>query len=235
MKVKTLSALAGAASVLAAGTAQAAPTVGFISNTTDPFLVANGLQSAIIQIQGLAPGETVQGFLGTPTNPWDISTTSASGFFNLSGQFGTNPTSPSFDGATSFYAATPGNAPGSGPAGTFDSGLLGNPAVFGEPTGNPGSGIGGFALSGDGSSDSNITPAAWITLSPSGFDPPLANYSFLRITWAANESAHIGGVLAMNTPAGEIKYNITIPAVPAPGALALLGLAGLVGARRRRN
>lgn len=233
MKVKTLSALAGAASVLAAGSAQAVPTLGYISNVADPFLTANGLQSAIIQLQGIAAGETIQGFIGTPQNPWNISTTGP-GFFNLAGQFFDANNNLTFDGATSFYAATNASAPG-GIGNTFDSGFLGSPATFGEPSSDPGTGIGGFALSGDGSSDVLIAPAAWITLSPTGFDPPGANYSFLRITWSAQHSATVSLVLAGNTPPIDVALSITIPPVPAPGALALLGLAGLVGTRRRRN
>ncbi len=54
---------------------------------------------------------------------------------------------------------------------------------------------------------------------------------------AARESALFNGVLYLNihtsrNPGGEIRGNLVV--VPAPGAAALLGLGGLMAARRRR-
>ena len=45
----------------------------------------------------------------------------------------------------------------------------------------------------------------------------------------------LGGLQAGSTIFGEVaNMNFTLTGIPAPGALALLGLAGLAGSRRRR-
>jgi hypothetical protein len=247
MKVKTLSVLAGAAAMFATGSAQAIITLGIASYSQaesaglfgyvdDPFLDANNLHSAVIRLQGIEPGQTIQGFIGTPQSPWDISTPSPGGFWNLAGQYGDDGFgNPTFDGATSFYAAMPATAPGAPPEFIWDSGFLGNPATFGSPAGDPGVTVGGFALSGDGSNDSNISPAAWISIQPDGFDPPQSTYNFLRVTWSAWHSLHVGLVLAGNTPPLDIPLSITMAWVPTAGTLPLLAMAGLMGRRQRRD
>src|SRR5688572_32869436 len=88
----TPSIIVGTLSTLAlASIAYGTPTITAIVNTTNPFLVANGLQSAVIQMTGFQPGETYQGYAGTTGNPWTVSThTTATPDFNGSGFFNIN-------------------------------------------------------------------------------------------------------------------------------------------------
>lgn len=228
MKVKTLSALAGvgAAMILSSG-AQAAPQLRVItSNTTNTYLTANGLQSATIGFLAadFSPGELLQGMIGTAANPWTITTSSGS-FFNVD-------STTSFDGSLQTAATGAVVQPGS----AFDSGVLaGASANLGGITGPAGSNPIGFAQFGVGQNTGPFTPVSFLTLNPSGVSPNLVVF---RLTWAASASATISGVIVTNTGGGngfEYVSSITIPAVPAPGALALLGVAGLVGGARRRR
>ena len=57
--------LAGAAALITTGSAQAAPTLSYSLESTSAFLVANNLWSATVSVSGFAPGENLQGFLGT--------------------------------------------------------------------------------------------------------------------------------------------------------------------------
>jgi len=239
MKFSTLSALAGTATMIAAGTVQAAPTIGFIHDTTSAFLVANNLQSARIIITGWDPGSTYQGFIGTEANPWNVRTTDGSAFFNINSV--PDPTNPgSFLFEDGFYSAPANQIATLGAASPFDSGLLGsannnpNPANLGSPSDDfPGDNVGDFGkFSAGGSNDVGIWPVAWLSLNSGGLVPP-ATLNVLRITWSRNTTATVSFVLAMNTPAGDIPMSVAI-AIPGPGALALVGLAGLVGTRRRR-
>ncbi len=242
--------LAGTISAFAlSSVAQGVPTITAIVNTTDPFLVANGLQSAVIQMTGFQPGETYQGYAGTTGNPWTVSThTTATPDFNGSGFFNIatieDPLNPgTFLFEDGFYASPTNNADLNaltGGAAPFDSGLLGsnnlqpNGALLGNPVdGVDTDDIGGFGLYSDGSNDWHIVPAAWITLNPLGIDPPGTTITTLRITWSANEYATVSFSLFMNTPPATVFTGITLPPVPAPGVLALLGLASLVTGRRR--
>ena len=239
MKFKTMSALAGTAAFLAAGSAQAAPTIGAIVDTTSAFLVNNNLMSARIIITGWDPGSTIQGFLGTVANPWTVRTGDGSGFFNINTTLSTGGSPLFSDG---FYAASFNNAAlnAANPGAPFDSGLLGGPgnnpapANFGSPSDGDGTDdVAGFAtFAFGGSNDVNIDPMAWITLNSAGIAPP-ASLNVLRITWSRNTDATVSFLLAMNTPAGDIPMSINL-GIPARGSLALLGLAGLVGGRRRR-
>jgi MYXO-CTERM domain-containing protein len=209
-----------------------------IRDTTSAFLVANSLQSARVIITGWDPGSTFQGIIGTEANPWNVQTGNGSAFFNIN-SVSTPSGSPIFEDGV--YAAPSNNIVGLGAASPFDSGLLGGggnnpaPANLGTPSDDfPGDNVGDFAkFSAGGNNDNGIWPMAWLSLASSGLVPP-ATLNVLRITWAANQSATVSFKLAMNTPAGDINMSITIPPVPGPGALALLGVAGLVGTRRRR-
>lgn len=74
-----------------------------------------------------------------------------------------------------------------------------------------------------------------------GSNGPLAGYGVQLMQLTVNANHNVKGTLAVGVvEAGSIAGGVSIPnqvfssVVPAPGALALLGLAGLVGARRRR-
>jgi hypothetical protein len=229
MKVKTLSALAGlGGALIMSSSATAAPQLVVVSqNTTNAFLVANGLQSAVIGVTGFAAGENLQGFLGTASNPWVVST-SGGGFFNVDSN-GTY-----FDGQGQ-TAATALNAP---PNGAWDSGVLANPTTnaLGAITSGGASNPIGFAQFGVGANSGPGNDVFWLTLNPQGV-AVVGTANLLRLTWSALQSATFSALLVTNTgggQGGEHAVSITIPPVPAPGALALLGLAGAIGSRRRR-
>jgi MYXO-CTERM domain-containing protein len=81
---------------------------------------------------------------------------------------------------------------------------------------------------------------AFLNFHPDG-DGPLAGYGVQLMQLTVNANHNVKGTLAVGVvEAGSIAGGVSIPnqvfssVVPAPGALALLGLAGLVGARRRR-
>ncbi len=222
MKVKTLSALAGVgAAMIMSNGAEAAMLVIVSQNTTNTFLTANGLQSAVIGVTGFLPGENFQGMVGTAANPWMVSTSGGS-FFNVG-------STSSFDGMGQTAATAAVAMPGA----AFDTGTLAPAAPLGgiAGDGNPF----GFAQFGVGQNSGPGFPVAWLTLNAAGLAG--SSFNLVRLTWSASESATFAGVIVTNTGGGsgfEYVSSITIPAVPAPGALALLGLAGLVGARRRR-
>src|SRR5688500_16373867 len=79
---KAFKMCAAAAAISFAWEAQPRPNIQATVNTTDPFLVENGLKSAVIFINGFADGQSIQGFVGTAANPWNVTTTSG-GFFNI--------------------------------------------------------------------------------------------------------------------------------------------------------
>ncbi|MCI0676095.1 MAG: dockerin type I domain-containing protein [Phycisphaerales bacterium] len=198
-------------------TAQARPSLQATVNTTDPFLIENGLKSAILFIDGFADGQSIQGFVGTASNPWNVTTTSSEGFFNIDSVV--DPNDPkSFLFEDGYYAA-PSNATLNaltGGAARWDSGLLGNPATFGSPyDSDPDDDVGGFALFADGSSDVSIDPVGWISLQPNGV-PVNANtqLNVMRVTWPACASLTVSFMLEMNTPPGNVPVSLSIPYVP---------------------
>jgi hypothetical protein len=245
MRLNALSLITGAVFALHLGTAaHAVPTIFAVSNTTDPWLVANGLQSATLRINGFSPGEYYQGFIGAPAWNWIVATDGPADFWNLNSvEDAGNPGSFLYEDG--FYAAPTGNSAlndATGNTAQWDSGLLGNPATLGNPAGYPENDTpGGFALYTDGSDDVNIHPAAWISIQAGGVAVPDfalgdgIGLPVLRITWAANESATVQLELIMSTPAVPHYLNITIPPVPAPAAFALFALAGLARSRSRRD
>ena len=57
----------------------------------------------------------------------------------------------------------------------------------------------------------------------------------MQVTIPTGNGFHLEGMIAWSAPsAGAIETPFVVVLFPAPGALALLGLAGLVGTRRRR-
>jgi hypothetical protein len=239
MKVKTLSALAGvgAAMIMSSG-AQAAPQLRVLStNTTSTFLIANNLQSAVVGVLGtdFAPGEAMQGLIGTAANPWTI-TSSSGTFFNVNSDVSSSGAPFNGLGQTAATGATAPNMAGAG----FDTGVLSNAgALFGgiSGPGAPSNPI-GFAQFGVGANSPPGSPVSWLSLNPAGVPVPAGGIQLFRLTWSRLASATLSMVIVTNTGGGngfEYASSLTIPAVPAPGALALLGVAGLVGGARRRR
>lgn len=207
----------------------AAPVLTVMSqNTTHTFLTANNLQSAVIGATGFAAGENLQGFRGVPGNPWVI-TCSSGAFFNL-------------DGVTSFYgdlqtAFPPVSLPGF-EAYQFDSGTTQSATnAFGGISGPSGSNPIGFAQFGVGQNSGPGTNVYWLSLDPNGIPVPTTQ-SVFRLTWSRSASVTVSMLLVTNTGGGngfEYPVSLTIPAIPAPGSLALLGIALLNGRRCRRQ
>ncbi|MFM7261631.1 MAG: hypothetical protein ACKO3W_13610, partial [bacterium] len=71
----------------------------------------------------------------------------------------------------------------------------------------------------------DATPATWEQASVSAVIP-------VNTTWIVYEVNYSGASLAGNTGFVDDAL-MTITAVPAPGAIALLGFAGFIGRRRR--
>ncbi len=232
MKVKTMSALAGlGGALIMSSAATAAPFLTVVSsNTTNAFLVANNLQSAVVGITGFASGENFQGMIGTAANPWSI--TAAGGFFNIGDDY------PYFDGQgqTAATAASAPNFPGSN---IWDTGVLANAttnALGAITTGGASTPIGFAQAGGSGNTGGTGADVFWLTLNANGLVMG-ATTSLFRLTWSRSASADLHMLGTVNTGGGngyDVPLRLTIPAVPAPGALALLGLAGVVGSRRRR-
>jgi hypothetical protein len=98
--------------------------------------------------------------------------------------------------------------------------------------------------------DGNVTYFGTLSVALlSGFTPVLGN-SFQLIATTAGKTVTWSGTLdalplaaglawqvsvAPSTMAGYTGQSLYLTVVPAPGALALLATAGIIGARRRRN
>lgn len=227
MKAKTLSALAGlGGALILSASASALPQLTVVSyDMDDAFHVDNGLVTFIIGVTGFEAGENLQGFIGTAGNPWSITATNG-GFFNVDSNY------PYFDG----QGQAAGN-PLAGPNGMYDSGVIANPTTnaLGAITSGGASNPIGFAQFGQGSTTGTGADVFWLTLNPNGL-PIAGTVNLFRLTMAQDAVGHITGLMITNTGGGQgNEYAIDFSfAVPGPGSMALLGLAGLVGSRRRR-
>lgn len=227
MKAKTLSALAGlgGALILSAG-ANAAPHLTVVSmNHEDQFHVDNGLVTFVIGVTGFEAGENLQGFIGTAGNPWSITNTGG-GFFNVD-------STSYFDG----MGQAAGN-PLAGPNGLYDSGVLANPLTnaLGAITSGGASNPVGFAQFGVGATSGTGADVFWLTLNPAGLEVN-GTVNLFRLTMPTTATGRITGLMVTNLgnqTGNEYAIDFTF-AVPGPGSLALLGIAGLAGGSRRRR
>ncbi len=233
MKVKTLSLMAGASVfALSAGALGAVEFsveqfagIGDDTYTFSQWHADNGLQTAKIsltatqdiQLLGLISGD----------NGWNFTTTDGNGFFNYSeAPFHSATTKFTTDPAFDGFFSDPESA-------QYDSGLSFETnqlwsSLFANDI-NPGS----FGAANDGSSESSGS-VVWGSL-PSGISLSAGETLHLAtITWGELEEAFVSFAAVTITPEGDHNFIGEFDAVPAPGALALLGLAGLAGARRRR-
>ena len=207
-------------------------------NSTDPWLVQNGLMSAVIALTGFENGQAVQGLHGFHEFPWQVSTTAPGGFFNID----SIPRDRIFDGEQPF-AAAPFLQQYVGPSARWDSGLLpatpGASPPFGAPyDDNPNEEVGNFARFSDGSSE-NFAHVGWITLAVEGV--PVNSTPVIPVmglTWPGDHSATVAFTVDMNTPMMFIDMSVQIlPAVtPCPadvngdGGVNILDLLAVVAA-----
>jgi hypothetical protein len=63
--------------------------------------------------------------------------------------------------------------------------------------------------------------------------PSNYNYSEARSVWSDGVNTYVSGIGA-NATTGDFEALLWTQPIPAPGAVALLGLGGLFAARRRR-
>ena len=239
MKVRTLSALTGLGGTLILSTsAIAAPQLVVVSQTLshmDPFLSANDLDSFVIGITGFAPGENLQGFIGTDVFPWNISSGTivppniGSPYFNV------DSNGSYFDG----QGQTAANALNAPPAGQWDTGVLANPITnaLGAITAGGSSNPIGFAQYGINQNTGPNNDVFWLSLSPTGI-PVSGTVPLFRITQFAGDYSTISFTIITNLGNGqgaEYYGTVAFGFIPAPGGFAVLGLAGVIGTRRRRG
>ncbi len=233
MKLRMLWALGGTCGAMMISAAMGEPYLTPVSHSTSgPFLTAHHLQSSVVGITGFALGEKLLGLIGTAANPWSITT--AGGFFNLgsgSNGFGV------FNGEGQ-TAATNSAAPWSRGA-MFDSGVTLNATtdalgmIKNEGASNP---I-GFAQFSQGNTSGSGADVVWMTSNPNGLVVGQTTNLF-RLTWSFYDSARLRMRAVVKTGGGtiyEVPLALDFVWIPAPGALALFGLVGVFGGRRRRG
>lgn len=231
MKMKKSFMLAGAAAFALASSAMAAVEIGYTHYTgaDDAWLAANNLQSAVFWVSGIPAGHPTLGILGHGVNPWEVATGDGSAFHN----YAQNP----FHGPNDYLAFAEGfiDFATDPDAAKWDSGFIGLEG-WGLYAGDIG--LAAFSVNGGGASEHGGI-GALIHGTPNGWPAPGGVFELFRITWSADTNAYGAFNLALvegvDGGTNDIMYNYNIGGpVPAPGALALLGVAGLVGTRRRR-
>ena len=143
---------------------------------------------------------------------------------NTAAGWGLNPTGLTFD-----TYMTIGNVSGYSP---IDDPKTGAPFIFGwgltpPPLWHVGT-------------DWIIDNAALVTIPPAPYGAPDANGRVLIGQWNVADGEHIQGFANIQwgiagVQGGGIAEEVFFTSIPTPGALALLGLAGLAGVRRRRS
>ena len=180
---------------------------------------ATGLQTYELWLTGLTEGDVLLSLFGDSMSPMTLMTTAVDGFYNADelGQthFAGNPalfeTFPTLQWDT-FFA-------------------IGDDADASVSPGFPDT-----ALFGGGSSIMENDNLAWFDGDPT--TPAMSSGGQIFIgQFSMAMDADFGGMLSAqirNEAGEEIRYRDLEFFIPAPGALALLGLAGLAGRRRRR-
>lgn len=229
MKCRIIAALAGVAGALAfdevSGTlggraCHAAPTLAATINTSDPWLIANNLVSAVITVQNFTGPEHFQGMWGNTNTPWIVSCSSGA-FFNVGNDVST---SGAFFNGQAQTAATVATAPNQIGA-QFDTGTLSAAdSLLGQIFFQQGNPI-GFAQYGVGANLLPPQPVGWFSFAVNGLNGNA--FPLMRLTWSRNATATFSCMVTVNTGNSsgyDIPLSITM-AAPAPGCLALLTVA----------
>jgi hypothetical protein len=177
-------------------------------NTSDPWLVSNGLVSATLVLTNFSDGQSIQGIIGTSAHPWKV-TTGAAGFYNAPTTFD-EKNQIVFDGEGVWAGA---NFNAGAPHGNFDSGFL--PITGNSPFGFPvdsASPPDAFRFARYSSGESVVDPSVvWISLSPSGVPVNSSTQlPILRLTMSANALFDVSFVVIMNTPAVDVPVSATV-------------------------
>ena len=233
MKVKTLSALAGlGGALILSGTAQANYTG--LSTESGGVVVVGGIARQLWHVYANFndAGDYLTGANGSPTNGAlvvesrnALDTAAGTNFFNPGGVANLAPYSP--NGSLEF--------------GTFVTigVLLGQNAPGGTDQSTLSPGFPNF-INGNSITNSNM---GWFTAGPVEQGNAGGDLKVVMMQLSVNAGENVRGtvnVAGVNDTglAGGDSFLIagqTFNSIPAPGALALLGLAGLVGSRRRRG
>ncbi len=240
MKKKALSVLAGLGGAMIVSTGADASYQG-LTVQQHTIATVNGVQRSVYRVYAIFsdPGDFLTSVAGSPTlGNLQVQTRNALGlapggnFVNPAGGSATAPTFKAIGLQTEWD--------------TFvDIGLASVPYGGTDGTGlSPGfSGIGSVA-------SINTNNAGWFTAGPiaqgmAGNGLALgANWGVIIMQLTVNAGNHVAGTVAIggvnNNPlAGGTTFQTnadqTFNSFPAPGAHALLGLAGVVGSRRRRS
>lgn len=248
MKVKTLSLIAGAGALcLAAGTASA----DFIGLQVE--LVASGVSHDgsggayenhdIYQLYAaFSPGSSAEVTAwgasqdGDPSNIWQV--------LEHDGPIGSGPAGSGFWASALGTALVQANNAvyGIDPTG-FDTSTyltIGQEAGY-DPVNDPKTGdpyifqlVPGFAPDLNGATEVNLTTGGVFTIPDSPYGDQDGDNRVLLATFNVASGEHVEGIINLAFFGKEPAIGASFSTIPAPGALALLGLAGLAGARRRR-
>jgi MYXO-CTERM domain-containing protein len=224
---KTFALATGAALLFAAGASAAEFTMEFKSGDDFQFdgdvYENSGLITGQLYVSGLNDGDSVLAVAGTPDDALTIST--GNGFFNAA-EFGQNFGAPN----PALYAV--------------DSNLQWDTwlTIGGDKAGNPETSVSpGFptiATFGGGDDIVGETNGAWFNGNPG--NPQVEEDGRLLVgqfTFDITKKVTVEALVQILDANGEERREALSGsfAIPAPGAAALLGLAGLAGTRRRRG
>jgi len=222
MNIKTLALAAGVLGFAGAANAAFLSAQGSFGDDNDYAFgdyASTGLQTCEVYVSGLAPGESVLSVSGIPGSEMTVSV--GGGFFN-GAEFGQGNGAPS----SALYAAFPSLQ--------WDTWLsIGDAGLSVSP------GFPNVALAGGGDDIVGEDNAAWFNGNPG--EPAFedgGNVMIGQFTWdSANDLELALNIQIIGADGTERQEYLTASFnhIPAPGAVALLGLAGLAGTRRRRG